>query len=314
MTRTHSHAMRWSLVLAAAIAGLALNAAAAPPRAFPSPDAAVDALVQAVKSGDQTELSGLFGSGSADLVSSGDAVADANARTAFAKDLDEKHSLEKSGDDRMVLVYGDDEFPFPIPLVKTGEQWHFDTAAGRKEILARRVGRNELSTIQVCLAYVDAQREYGSKDRNDDGLFEYAQKFRSSPGKHDGLYWQAEPNQPESPLGELVADARAEGYGGKPAGTPYHGYVFKILTAQGPHAEGGAYSYLVRGRMLGGFALVAYPAQYGNSGIMTFVVNHDGVVYSKDLGPNTARIAASMKRYDPDSSWKKEDEAETAAQ
>ncbi|MFI5317233.1 MAG: DUF2950 domain-containing protein, partial [Myxococcota bacterium] len=203
---------------------------------------------------------------------------------------------------------------FAIPLVRKGDQWHFDAAAGRKEILARRVGRNELATIQVCLAYVDAQREYGSKDRNADGLFEYAKKFRSTPGQQDGLYWPAEPNEPESPLGEFVADARSEGYAGKPAGTPYHGYLFKILTAQGPHAAGGAYDYLVRGRMLGGFALVAYPAQYGNSGVMTFLVNHDDVVYSKDLGPDTKKIAAAMKRFDPDSTWKKEEDVEAAAQ
>jgi hypothetical protein len=206
-----------------------------------------------------------------------------------------------------VLVYGDDDFPFAIPIVKKGEQWHFDTDAGRSEILARRIGRNELATIQVCLAYVDAQREYGSTDRDGDGLFEYAQKFRSTPGKEDGLYWPSEPGQPESPLGELVADARSEGYAGKPQGSPYHGYLFKLLKAQGPHAEGGAYDYVVRGNMIGGFALVAYPAQYGVSGIMTFVVNHDGVVYSKDLGPNTTKLAAAMTRYDPDSSWKKEE-------
>ena len=313
MTWSHSK-LRWSVLLAVVLIGAGTSTAATPPRTFSSPDAAVDALMQAMKSGDQKELSTIFGSGSGDLLSSGDAVADQNMREEFAKDLEEKHSLEKSGDDKMVLVYGDDDFPFPIPIVKKGDQWQFDTAAGREEILARRVGRNELSTIQVCLAYVDAQREYASKDRDGDGLFEYARKFRASPGKRDGLYWPTEPNEPDSPLGELVADARSEGYGGKPAGTPYHGYVFKILTAQGPHADGGAFDYIVHGRMLGGFALVAYPAQYGNSGVMTFLVNYDGVVYSKDLGPKTKSIAAAIKRYDPDSTWKKEEEAEAASQ
>ena len=307
MTRTHSYPKRWSLIFALVLVGLAAKPAVTPPRQFATPDAAVDALVQAVKSGDQKELSGIFGSNSGDILSSGDAVADDNARAAFAKDLDEKHSLEKSGDDKVVLVYGEDDFPFAIPIVKQGEQWHFDTAAGRSEILARRIGRNELATIQVCLAYVDAQREYASTDRDGDGLFEYAQKFRSTPGKQDGLYWPSEPNQPDSPLGELVADARSEGYAGKAKGAPYHGYLFKLLKGQGPHAAGGAYDYVVRGNMIGGFAMVAYPAQYGNSGVMTFLVNHDGVVYSKDLGPNTAKLAAAMTRFDPDSSWKKEE-------
>jgi len=309
MSRSRSNRVRWSVLLAAVVVGLGTSAAAATSqRTFPTPAAAVDALVQAVKSDDQKALSELFGSNAKDLLSSGDAVADENALKDFDHDLAERHSLEKAADDKMVLVYGDDDFPFPIPLVKKGDAWHFDAAAGRKEILARRVGRNELSTIQVCLAFVDAQREYGSKDRNGDGLFEYAQKFRSTPGKHDGLYWQTEPNEPESPLGELVADARSEGYGGKPAGSPYHGYLFKILTAQGKHAPDGAYDYMAHGRMIGGFAMVAYPYQYGNSG-----VNHDGEVYSKDLGPNSKKIASSMKRFDPDSTWKKEENVDEDA-
>jgi DUF2950 family protein len=308
MTRTHTNPKRWSLILTVALAGLAAKPSATPPQQFATPDAAVDTLVQAVKSGDQKSLVAIFGSNSGDILSSGDQVADDNARAAFAEDLETKHSLEKSGDDKAVLVYGSDDFPFAIPLVKSGEKWHFDAAAGRSEILARRVGRNELSTIQVCLAYVDAQREYGGNDRDGDGLFEYAQTIVSTPGKHDGLYWKTEPNEPESPFGELAAEAQSEGYRGKPKGTPYHGYLFKVLKAQGPHAAGGAYDYVVRGNMIGGFALVAYPAQYGNSGIMTFVVNHDGVVYSKDLGPNTTKLAAAMTKYDPDSTWKKEDQ------
>jgi hypothetical protein len=195
-----------------------------------------------------------------------------------------------------------------VPIVKQGTQWHFDGAAGMKEIVARRVGRNELATIQVCLAYVDAQREFASEDRDGDGLFEYAQKMMSSDGQHDGLYWPTKEGEPDSPLGELIADARSEGYSPKQGKRePYHGYLYKMLTKQGPHATGGAYDYLVRGNMIGGFALVAYPAEYANSGIMTFVVNHDGVVFSKDLGPGTAKTAGAMTRFDPDKTWKKEE-------
>lgn len=309
MTRRDSNPVRACLLVAVALVALAAKPAATPPKTFDSPEAAVDALVAAVNSADpKQEMVGIFGSGATDLIASGDTVADENVRKDFLEGYGEKHSIEKSGDDKRILVYGNDDFPFPVPIMQKDGKWHFDTPAGREEILARRVGRNELSTIQVCLAIVDAEREYASKDRNGDGLFDYAERILSTPGKKDGLYWPSEPNEPESPLGELVADARSEGYG-KKQGAPYHGYYFKILKAQGPHADGGAYSYMVRGRMIGGFALVAYPAQYGNSGIMTFVVNHDGVVHSKDLGPNTAKIASAMTKYDPDQTWKTEEDA-----
>ena len=311
MTPTHSTKKRLLTLIGVAALALGAKPAAKPPQSFASPEAAVDALAQAARASDEKPLLALFGSAAHDIVSSGDAVADANVRENFAKSYDSKHSLERDGDAKAILVYGDDDFPFPIPLVKQGDQWHFDAAAGRHEILARRVGRNELATIQVCLAYVDAQREYASVDRDGDGLFEYAQKFNSSSAKsHDGLYWPVEPGQPESPLGELVADARSEGYRHEEGKRkPYHGYLYKILTKQGPHAAGGAYDYLVRGRMIGGFALVAYPAEYGVSGIMTFVVNQDGVVFSKDLGPGTTKTAAAMTRFDPDSTWKREEPA-----
>ena len=308
MTPTHSTKQRLLTLIGVAL--LALGAKpAAPPQPFASPEAAVDALAQASRASDEKPLLAVFGAAAHDIVSSGDAVADTNARAAFAKSYDSKHRLELEGDAKAILVYGDDDFPFPIPLVKQGDKWHFDAAAGRHEILARRVGRNELATIQVCLAYGDAQREYASVDRDGDGLFEYAQRFASSsPKSHDGLYWPAEPGQPESPLGDLIADARSEGYRhAEGKRQPYHGYLYKILTKQGSHADGGAFDYIVRGNMIGGFALVAYPAEYGVSGIMTFVVNYEDVVFSKDLGANTAKIAGDMTRFDPDSTWKKED-------
>jgi hypothetical protein len=206
-----------------------------------------------------------------------------------------------------VLQIGAEEWPFPIPIVKRGEKWSFDTGKGKEELINRRIGRNELNTIQTCLAYVDAQREYVVKDRDGDGLFEYAQKLRSDPGKKNGLYWEAKTSEGQSPLGPLFAAAQEKGYskaaGGKPV--PYHGYYYRILTAQGKSAPDGAYDYLVRGNMIGGFALVAYPAKYGASGIMTFIVNHDGVVYQKDLGKKTEKAAQAMKVFNPDSTWKK---------
>jgi hypothetical protein len=194
----------------------------------------------------------------------------------------------------------------PIPLVQDAAGWWFDASRGREEILNRRIGRNELSAVQVCLAYVDAQREYYVRDPDGDALLQYAQRFRSTPGKRDGLYWDAQPDEPPSPLGALVARAEAEGYPTKrPSGAriPYWGYYYRIVKAQGPHAPGGAYDYVVRGNMIGGFALVAYPAEYGASGVMTFIVSHDGVVYQKDLGPGTAAAARALTRFDPDPSW-----------
>src|SRR5262244_137952 len=216
------------------------------------------------------------------------------------------HTLVPSGDTKVVLQIGKDEWPFPIPLIKGSSGWHFDTQAGKEELLNRRIGRNELDVIQVCLAYVDAQREYYVRNPLNAALLQYAPKFISTKGKRDGLYWETAANEPPSPLGPLVAQARREGYK-RTAGksVPYHGYYYKMLTRQGPDAPGGAYDYVVRGKMIGGFALVAYPAQYGSSGIMTFIVNHDGVVYEKDLGPNTASTAQSMTKFNPDKTWKK---------
>jgi hypothetical protein len=205
------------------------------------------------------------------------------------------------------LLIGQDGWPLPIPVVKEGDAWRFDTAAGKEEILNRRIGRNELNTIQVCLAYVDAQREYARAPREGDGLLTYAMKFRSDEGRHNGLYWPTKAGEELSSLGVLVANARAEGYARKTSEakpTPYHGYVYRILTAQGPDAPGGAHDYIVNGKMIGGFALVAYPVQYGDSGVMTFIVNHQGIVYEKDLGTDTEHIARAMQAYNPDNTWK----------
>ena len=273
-------------------------------RRFESLEEATQALIGALRGGDQKALTAILGDGSQGLVSSGDAVADKRARDRFVADYDAKHHLEAGGG-KVVLVVGTEDYPFPIPIVPDGPTWRFDTAAGREEVLNRRIGRNELSTIQVCLAYVDAQREYYARDPDNNGLHEYARVFASSPGKRDGLHWNTKPGEPLSPLGPLVARARAVGYQASAGPIPYWGYYYRILTAQGKDAPGGAYDYLAHGRMIGGFALVAYPAQWGSSGVMTFIVNHDGVVYQKDLGPNTAGIARGMKEFNPDSTWKK---------
>jgi DUF2950 family protein len=273
---------------------------------FPSPEAAVAALVQAVRASDTATLLRVLGPDARALIASGDEVADRQSRERFVRNYDEAHRLAEAGPGRLVLTVGRDEWPMPIPLVQDATGWRFDTARGREEILNRRIGRNELNAVQVCLAYVDAQREYYVRDPDGDALLQYAQRFRSTPGKRDGLYWEASPDEPPSPLGPLVARAEAAGYPVKrPSGPriPYWGYYYRIVKAQGAHAPGGAYDYLVRGSMIGGFALVAYPAEYGASGVMTFIVNHDGIVYQKDLGPSTAAAARALTLFDPDPTW-----------
>jgi len=281
-------------------------------KTFASPEEAVKAVITAARNNEDKELLAIFGSAAKDLIFSGDAVADKDRRERLLKAYDEKNSIvpEKAG---MVMVIGSDDWPFPIPLVKKGDQWFFDTKAGREEVLNRRIGQNELSTIQTMLAIVDAQREYAMNDRDKDALLEYAQKFMSDADKKNGLYWKTKEGEEPSPLGELAADARAEGYTRKDKPVPYHGYYYRILKAQGPNASGGAYDYLVKGNMIGGFAVVAYPAEYGNSGVMTFIVNHDGVVYQKDLGKNTATMAKAMRKFDPEKSWKKVDQVVSSA-
>src|SRR5213083_1271397 len=279
------------------------------PRRFASAEEATEAFVAALRAHDTRALVTILGSDARPLIASGDPVADRNIRDAFVKAYDAGHTLVAKGTDAMALKVGSDDWPFPIPIVKQGAHWRFDTAQGREEILARRIGRNELNTMQVCLAYVDAQREYYEEDRRGNGVLQYAQKFASTPGKRDGLYWETKPAEPPSPLGDVVVRAHAEGYrrsaGGGP--TPYHGYLYRILTAQGPAAPGGAYDYVVRGHMIAGFGLVAFPAQHGVSGVMTFIVNHDGVVYQKDLGPTTGAIATALRQFNPDNAWTKVD-------
>jgi hypothetical protein len=279
--------------------------AAGKQKTFKSPEAAVSALMVATRAHDVKALVALFGPGSDDIISSGDDVYDARGRDMFVKAYDEAHRLEKAGDNKRVLYVGKDDWPMPVPIVKTGKRWRFQTEEGRQEILSRRIGKNELGAIQTCLAIVDAQKEYAVLDRDNDQLLEYAQKFESEKGKKDGLYWEAAPGEPLSPLGPLVASAAAEGYGKAAQMSPYHGYLYKIITAQGEHANGGAYSYMVDGSLIGGFAIVAYPALYRSSGVKTFIVNHEGIVYEKDLGPETARLAAAITVFDPDKSWKK---------
>jgi hypothetical protein len=271
---------------------------------FQSPQAAVEALVEAVKDGSTKKIVAVLGPEAEKLASSGDEVADAAARQRFLTAYEEVHEAKES-DGRAVLVIGKDEYPFPIPIVEEKGSWRFDTAAGEEEILDRRIGQNELSAIEVLKAYVDAQREYAEVDHDGKGV-QYAQRLLSSEGKQDGLYWPTAENAPESPFGPLIAEARAEGYRKtSDSPQPYHGYLFRVLTGQGENAAGGERDYVVNGRMLGGFGLIAVPAEYGNAGVKTFMVNQDGVVFEKDLGEETADAAGAIARFDPDASWAK---------
>ena len=302
--------VRYACVFGALLPGLAAppQIFAAQEKQFATPEEAVKALTAAAVTKDTNALDAIFGPELRGLVSA-DAVQASNRFVIFARRISEKTALARESDDKMVLAIGNDDWPFPIPLARRDGQWLFDTAAGREEILNRRIGMNELGTIRVCHAYVEAQREYAGKDRIGDGVLQYAQYLRSSPGKHDGLYWHAAEGDEASPFGPLIAEARGEGYRKESkimtgARTPYHGYYFKILTRQGPHAAGGKYNYIINGRMIAGFALVAWPAQWGNSGIMTFIVNQQGRVCEKNLGPKTAELARAMTTYEPDPTWK----------
>jgi hypothetical protein len=285
----------------AAAAGLLWMVPAKAQQSFNSPDDAAAALASAVKSGTRPDLLKVLGTGGEDIIDSGDEVADKAAREKFLAAYDAKHAVKVDGK-KASLILGADDFPFPIPLVHAKAGWEFDTDQGRREILYRRIGRNELDAIQTSLAFVDAENEYADKDRGD-GVGVYAQRIVSSPGKKDGLYWPSDNN--DSPLGQLAADASAEGYKAGSEPQPYHGYYYRILTRQGASAPGGALNYVVKGKMIGGFALVAYPADYGNSGVMTFIVSHAGTIYQKDLGEDTEARARSMTSFDPDKSWKK---------
>lgn len=298
-------------IFVVASASITLPSFALAQQDYKSPQAAVDALVASAKSGDEKAALVVLGHRGEDIISSGDKVADEAARARFVASYDAKHEITMLGDKKAILVIGDKDYPFPIPMERNKKgTWSFDTEEGRREILYRRIGRNELDTIQTCLAFVDAQDEYASKDRTGAGAGVYAQRFISTPGKKDGLYWPTAQGEEESPLGELFAEATRQGYRAGEGRVPYHGYYFKILTKQGAAAAGGAADYIVNGEMIGGFALVAYPAQYRNSGVMTFIVNYKGTVFQKDLGANTAKIAEKMTSFNPDPTWSKVDTTE----
>jgi hypothetical protein len=280
--------------------------AASGQKTFSKPSEGVQALIAAARSGDQDQLLAVLGPNAKDLIGSGDPVADKQGLQHFAKQYDTKHSIMVAAPGYDMLIVGPNDWPLPIPLVRDGTSWYFDAARGRDEILKRRVGENELGAIAVCEGYVRAQKDYAAKGHDGQPAGLYAQKFASDEGKQNGLYWPVATGKPQSPLGPAVAAATAEGYGGS-SPEPYHGYIYKRLQAQGPEAPGGAKSYVANGKQSGGFALIAYPAKYGSSGIMTFVVNQDGVIYQKDLGDDTETIAAGITSFNPDQSWSEPD-------
>lgn len=307
---------RGGLHVAVALAVVALAAGCAPKeqaaatatadhRSFASAQEAVDALVAAMKTGDDAELRLLFGPGTEELISSGDEVADANDRASFVERYEARHQLTPDGDGRMVLEIGEDEWPMPVPLVERGGRWYLDGAEGEDELIYRRVGRNELGAIEVCRGFVDAQNEYASEGRDGNPPGYFAAYLISDEGLQNGLYWPTEDGEPESPAGPFVAAAAGEGYRRAASGepTPYHGYYYRMLYAQGANAPGGAMEYFEEGRLVNGFALIAWPADYGVSGVKTFLVNQDGVVFEKDLGEDTAAAITTIELFDPDSTW-----------
>jgi hypothetical protein len=316
--RGHSPLARALFVLLSIGTLCAATALAAPTkkapgqRLFATPEAAMQALVNAAKAADEKEMAAILGPDREKLLS-GDPVEDANALKRFAGNLEKSATLEKVNDSKYTLLVGEEHWPSPIPIVKEGRAWRFDTAAGLEEILNRRIGQNELSAIMTCRAYVLAQWEYYTEARGTakDGLAVYAQKFIGTPGQRDGLFWEVPEGGKPSPMGSLVEQARAEGYpmgvprsSDAPKRSPYHGYFFKILKAQGTHAPGGKFSYVINGNMIAGYALIAYPDKWGSSGVMTVMVNQQGRVYEKDLGAQTAELAAAITEYDPDPTWK----------
>jgi predicted small lipoprotein YifL len=302
--RTAIRALALAALLAAAVA--ACGKAAPPYRTFDTPEHAVQALIEAAKSSSVDGLVAIFGPDSRDLVASADAVAAKRNRDVFVTAVTERWSLADEPSGSKTLVIGNEEWPFPIPLARDGDRWRFDTAAGKEEVVARRIGRNELAAIRISQTYVGAQRLYAEHGHDGAAPGAFAAKFRSDSGRQNGLYWPARPGERRSPLGDLVAYAAQEGRtvnadSGQPA--PFHGYYFRILTAQGPAAEGGAKEFMANGQMTGGFALVAWPAVYDTTGVMTFIVGPDGVLREKDLGADTEAAAAAMRAFDPDPSW-----------
>lgn len=304
----HTFITRGLIAALALAASLASAASSITQQHFATPDKAVAAIVAASRTDSEPRLLAILGGEGGELIHSGDAVADRHGRQDFVVAYDQAHRIELKGQDRAELIVGKEEWPLPIPLVREAGGWRFDTAAAKEEILNRRIGRNELKVIEVCREYVRAQRDYATLKVG--GHSAFAREFTSTRGQHDGLYWVAGPGEPQSPLGPLVAEARESGYaahpqaGARARSNPFHGYYFRILTAQGPGAPGGARSYLVNGSLTGGFALIAYPARYGDSGIMTFIVNQEGIVFEKNLGPQTARLSRQITEYDPDPSWR----------
>jgi hypothetical protein len=317
MKITHANSLIRMVALAGAMALTAPLAWAADPApaasarpafvqsTYASPEDAAKALADAIRSDERKQIWRVLGPGASKFIRSGDPVQDEDARQAFVAAYDKSVKIERDGKARATLLIGLTDFPFPYPLVLKDGRWQFDAKQGNEQVLDRRIGRNELAAIKVCLAYVDAQREYARLDRDGNGLLEYAQKLASSPGKHDGLYWETKVGEAPSPLGPLTANAHGQGYDRHGPGDPYHGYYYKILTGQGKDAPGGAYDYIVDDRMIGGFALVAYPARWGNSGVMTFICNHDGVVFERNLGKDTVTMASAMTIYNPDAGWEK---------
>jgi hypothetical protein len=296
----------WTLLLFACLGCYPLAAQEAQQRTFNSPGEAAQAMITAISAHDKDTLMQIFGPDSKSLISSGDPVADRTTGDLILRGYQQMNRIVLDSDNSATLYLGDVNWPFPIPIVKHDGLWHFDTAAGMKEVIYRRIGRNEFSAIQIGHALVDAQREYFSQVRTGASVRQYAQKFISDEGEQNGLYWKPSAGEPESPVGPLVAFAVMGKYALNASGpTPFHGYIFKLLQEQGPAAPGGAKSYMVNGNMTGGFAFLAYPVQYRNSGVMTFIVGKNGIVYQKDLGENTAALAAAIDEYNPDKSWKK---------
>lgn len=296
------HAIRrLSLVL---LLLLPLTVSAADQKNYATPDDAVDALLAALKADDDAALVAIFGDKHEALVVTSDRAANSAMRAEAVVEIQTYRLLEEQGKDRRVLLIGDQAWPFPIPLLKTGQRWRFATEEGEDELFKRRIGANERNAITVLEAYIDAQKQYALSDRNNDGVLQYAQRLASTPGKHDGLYWPADAAKGEemSPFGPLVAESAAY-LKGRKAGGPYRGYHFRILTRQGKSAPGGAYSYVINGRMIAGFAMVAYPDQYGGSGVMTFIVSHSGKVFEKDLGQSSAALGAKITSFDPGAGW-----------
>jgi len=301
-----------ALIVVGSFTGPAFGASSAPAAgqlAFHTPQEAANALVQAVEANDVPALLKIFGPEGKAIVDSGDAVSDKNHRAKFTEKAKEKTDvfIDEQNPKRATLVVGNDDWPMPVPIVEKNGKWIFDTKEGRREILSRRIGGNELNAILLLRGYVEAQMQYASRERDGSGIHQYAQKFLSTKGKHDGLSWWDENGKPAGPIGDVVAKALAAGYTTRTE--PYNGYFFRILTAQGPAAPKGARNYIVKGMMIGGFAAVAWPANYGVTGVQTFQVGHDGIVYQKDLGSSTSKVASTIKRYNPDKSWTKTEDA-----